>query len=70
MRLNLSCKYRRGWRGIASRGGETANLKELTDVTKQRVKVRLNLINTGTAANLHSKWLNCGHERRASKTAR
>lgn len=28
----------------ASHGGETANLKELTGATKQRVKVRLNLI--------------------------
>ena len=55
---------------MASRDGETANLKELTGATKQSVKVRPNLIYTGTAANLHSKWLNCLHERRASKTAR
>ncbi|EEV17008.1 hypothetical protein CAMGR0001_1302 [Campylobacter gracilis RM3268] len=31
------------------------------------MKVRLNLIDTGTAANLHSKWLNCRHERGRAK---
>lgn len=72
--VNLSHKYSEQYgerlAGKASHGGETANLKELTGATKQRVKVRLNLIDTGTAANLHSKWLNCGHEHRASKTTR
>nr|WP_314217630.1 hypothetical protein [uncultured Campylobacter sp.] len=72
--VNLSHKYSEQYgerlAGKANRGGETAKFKIADGRRKQRMKVRLNLIDTSTVANLHSKWLNCGHERRASKTTR